>query len=239
MAGGCADWQCPPATTVFAADPGVARCVDTLVGIATHYDVLGVAPDAPASVIRSEYRARARRHHPDHAGRHTPRPDGGGATRAEINAAYRVLGDPGRRALYDRSLRSGDPTGSAPRPSTVAPDGDVEVEPPPPPPRPNPLSPDGPARFPWKLVLVLGLVGSGLVLVSAALADPPSEEVPDGVIKTDSCVAIEENGDAREIACTGVDDTVVELLLPTDAECPVGLEPHRDRLGLGIACIVP
>jgi hypothetical protein len=88
-------------------------------------------------------------------------------------------------------------------------------------------------------MLVLGLVGSALVLVSAAMADPPEEEVPDGIIRNDSCVVIEPNGDAREVACTGEDDIVVELLIPLDARCPAGMEPHRDRLGLGIACIVP
>jgi hypothetical protein len=88
-------------------------------------------------------------------------------------------------------------------------------------------------------MLVVAAVGSVLVLLSAALADAPEEEVPDGILRTDSCVAIEPNGDAREVACTGEDDIVVELLIPTDARCPVGMEPHRDRLGLGVACIVP
>lgn len=197
--------------------------------ITTHYDVLGVSPDASAAEIRASYRARARVHHPDRGG-----VDGEPASMAEINEAYRVLGDPGRRAVYDRSL-----TRPAERSSGVAADDvDVVIEDDPVR-RPNPLSPEGPARFPWKLMLVFAVIGSVLVLVSAALADQPADEVPDGILRTDSCVAIEPNGDAREIACTGEDDIVVELLIPTEAECPVGMEPHRDRLGLGIACIVP
>ena len=88
-------------------------------------------------------------------------------------------------------------------------------------------------------MLVVAAVGSALVLVSAALSDAPADEVPDGILRTDSCVAIEPNGDAREIACTGEDDIVVELLIPTGARCPSGMVAHRDRLGLGVACIVP
>ena len=215
------------------------RC-PTLASIATHYEVLGVAPDAPTHTIRSSYRARARIHHPDHAV--ATAHDGAGhraVSMAEINEAYRVLSDPGRRAVYDRSLAA-----AAPGPAEVDRDeADVDVEPlhdRPPHARPGRvLAPDGPARFPWKPMLVVAAVGSALVLVSAALADPPGEEVPDGIIRTDSCVTIELNGDAREVACTGDGDIVVELLIPTDARCPVGMQGHRDRLGLGVACIVP
>ena len=209
------------------------RC-PTLAFIPTHYEVLGVAPDAPTHTIRSSYRARARIHHPDHAvATGHDGTDHGAVSMAAINEAYRVLSDPGRRAVYDRSL-------SAPAPGPVEADregeADVDVEPP----RPRRvLAPDGPARFPWKPMLVVAAVGSALVLVSAAFADPPGEEVPDGIIRTDSCVTIEANGDAREVACTGEGDIVVELLIPTDARCPVGMQGHRDRLGLGVACIVP
>lgn len=197
-----------------------------------------MAPDAPPHVIRESYRARARQHHPDRVAA-TANTPGGADEMARINEAYRVLGDPGRRAMYDRSLAGGAPaTVHRDDPADdIHADPDVDarsfVD------RPNPLAPAGPARVPWKLMLVAAVVGSVLVLVSAAMSDAPADEVPDGIIRTDSCVRIEPNGDAREIACTGVDDTIVELLIPTEAQCPVGLEPHRDRLGLGIACIRP
>ena len=157
---------------------------------------------------------------------------GGAVSMVEINEAYRVLGDPGRRAAYDRSLDQPEPETPMPPPS--------DDEPARPPPRSaRLLAPDGPARVPWKSMLVVAAVGSALVLVSAALSDAPADEVPDGILRTDSCVAIEPNGDAREIACTGEDDIVVELLIPTGARCPSGMVAHRDRLGLGVACIVP
>lgn len=203
-----------------------------------------MAPDAPPQTIRESYRARARTHHPDRGSEVGT----GGVSMAEINEAYRVLSDPGRRAIYDRALVDTARHAAGAGTDDGTDDGWHDAAHPDDPgtarrgraPRSvRLLAPDGPARFPWKPMLVVAVVGSALVLLSAALADPPGEEVPDGILRTDSCVVIEPNGDAREVACTGEDDVVVELLIPTDARCPVGMEPHRDRLGLGVACIVP
>ncbi|WP_163553441.1 J domain-containing protein [Candidatus Frankia alpina] len=71
------------------------------------YEVLGVPPDATADQIRHAYRAAARRTHPD-AGGSAP-------AFAQVNVAYRVLGDPGLRRRYD--LRLADPD----RPRTAGP----------------------------------------------------------------------------------------------------------------------
>ena len=71
----------------------------------SHYDVLGVAPTASADEVRAAYRRAARDHHPD-AG-------GDGLRMQDLNAAWRVLGDPIRRAAYDRQL-NGRMTGSPP-----------------------------------------------------------------------------------------------------------------------------
>ena len=65
-----------------------------------HYQVLGVAPTAPAADIKRAYRQLVVRYHPD---KH------GGDVRYEdqfkaVAVAYRVLGDPGRRATYDFQL---------------------------------------------------------------------------------------------------------------------------------------
>jgi hypothetical protein len=65
----------------------------------THYDVLGVSRRASAEEVRAAYRAKARDHHPD-AG-------GDPAAMRRLNAAWRVLGDPARRAAYDRLLATG------------------------------------------------------------------------------------------------------------------------------------
>lgn len=67
-----------------------------------HYQVLGVSDTASAQEIKLAYKRLAVRFHPD---KH------GGSTRFEeefkaVNAAYRVLSDPARRASYDQQLRA-------------------------------------------------------------------------------------------------------------------------------------
>ncbi len=85
----------------------------------THYDVLGIHPDASHDVVRRAYRARAREVHPDHVGSDS----GAGAAMARLNEAWAVLSDPARRAHYDHvvapSLRPEAPAGATvPRPVT-------------------------------------------------------------------------------------------------------------------------
>lgn len=60
--------------------------------------MLGVAPVADEAALRQAYVALARRHHPDVTG-------GDAARMRAINEAWATLGDPARRARYDRSLR--------------------------------------------------------------------------------------------------------------------------------------
>nr|WP_235727069.1 J domain-containing protein [Hymenobacter siberiensis] len=65
-----------------------------------HYQVLGVAPTAPAADIKRAYRQLVVRYHPD---KH------GGDVRYEeqfkaVAVAYGILGDPARRATYDFQL---------------------------------------------------------------------------------------------------------------------------------------
>ncbi|HYZ99140.1 MAG TPA: DnaJ domain-containing protein [Acidimicrobiales bacterium] len=65
----------------------------------THYEVLGVRSTATQAEVRAAYRAAARDHHPDAGG-------DAGRMRA-LNVAWAVLGDPTRRAAYDRALAGG------------------------------------------------------------------------------------------------------------------------------------
>lgn len=60
------------------------------------YDVLGVAKNADADVIRKAYKALAKKFHPD-----LNKEKGAEAKFKEINAAYDVLGDDEKRKLYD------------------------------------------------------------------------------------------------------------------------------------------
>ena len=63
----------------------------------THYEVLGVVPAADEATLHEAYLDLARRHHPDRVG-------GDAARMQAINEAWATLGDPVRRARYDRSL---------------------------------------------------------------------------------------------------------------------------------------
>ena len=60
------------------------------------YEILGVPPDAEASVIRKAYHALARAHHPDASG--DPEAD---ERFNEVARAYEILSDPESRELYD------------------------------------------------------------------------------------------------------------------------------------------
>ncbi|MCX7556676.1 DnaJ domain-containing protein [Xanthomonadaceae bacterium JHOS43] len=66
-----------------------------------YYEVLGVAPDADEKAIKSAYRRLARKFHPDVS----KEPDAEERFKA-ANEAHEVLGDPARRAEYDR-VRAG------------------------------------------------------------------------------------------------------------------------------------
>ena len=93
----------------------------------THYDVLGVAQDAPAAAVRAAYLGLARRHHPDYFTDATAsvRADAEQRMRA-VNEAWAVLSDPGRRAAYDRTLGiAADPDAFRP----IEPDEPGDVDP--------------------------------------------------------------------------------------------------------------
>ena len=62
----------------------------------THYDVLGVSPDASGEDIKKAYRKLAKALHP-HVG-------GNEAKLKEVNAAYEILSDSVRRQQYDESV---------------------------------------------------------------------------------------------------------------------------------------
>jgi curved DNA-binding protein CbpA len=75
------------------------------------YQVLGVGPAASGEEITRAWRTRARAEHPDAR----PRDTGAPARFRFLAEAYRVLGDPARRAAYDQAA------GHAPRPRPAAP----------------------------------------------------------------------------------------------------------------------
>ncbi|MDQ6928037.1 MAG: J domain-containing protein [Actinomycetota bacterium] len=73
--------------------------------MATHYELLGVAPGASHDEIQRAYRQLARDHHPDtKAGASSAASEHARDIMAAVNAAWTVLGDPARRRSYDDDL---------------------------------------------------------------------------------------------------------------------------------------
>ncbi len=64
----------------------------------TYYAILGVPQDETQGGIRAAYHDLAKRLHPDHAG------PGDETAIRELNQAYEVLSDPGRRRRYNHQL---------------------------------------------------------------------------------------------------------------------------------------
>ncbi len=199
----------------------------------TLYDILGVRDDATQAEIRTAYRNAARRHHPDTG-------DGSTSAMAAAARAWEVLGNPAARTRYDTSLRTpagatsggaggaggAEHGGSHSRPMTTSA------------PSAQPYTTGGIAKFPWKLMAVMATVGSIVVLIGAITASPVEPRKPDNLLQPNSCVSILANGDAAEVVCDGAHDGVVQQLVPVGSTCPAGTEAHRDRQGMGTACVV-
>jgi curved DNA-binding protein CbpA len=85
------------------------------------YAILQVSQEASQDVLQAAYRALARRLHPDHSD-----DPAASARMAQLNAAWETLGDPDKRAAYDRTHLSGvildttSRTAAATRPATPA-----------------------------------------------------------------------------------------------------------------------
>jgi molecular chaperone DnaJ len=155
---------------------------------------------------------------------------------SEINNAWRVLSDPGRRAMYDAELRGVIVTPRQPRPTNKLQEEIYPVEP-----RSYHGAEGGPPPFPWKLIggaviaaMVVGFVISG---VANRNANAPRRINP--VIQAGNCVRLLNNGDAQKVSCDEPYDAVVERLIGFDLECPLGTKGYRDPQGMGTACVVP
>jgi molecular chaperone DnaJ len=154
---------------------------------------------------------------------------------AALNEAYRVLRDPSRRATYDAALRvnTGSAAVSVPRAPRPAPAPAAPGAP------PTWRESSAPARFPWRFTIGIAVIGAGAVLGGASFLDTGSSpQGPDNVLRPGDCVTIEDNGDAREVSCQqDAEELVVRELVSFTETCQPGMSAHRDRQGMGFACI--
>ena len=100
-----------------------------------YYQLLEIASDASAEDVKRSFRTQIARYHPDkvqHLGREFQSmaadraadidgSDGAEGRFKELNEAYRILSDPGRRAEYDRALleAGGAATSASTAPATA------------------------------------------------------------------------------------------------------------------------
>jgi molecular chaperone DnaJ len=177
-----------------------------------HYDVLGVSRNASTKAIKAAYRRRMRELHPD-----TARTTVDTETIAAVARAWNVLSDPKKRTEYDADREVSTHVEARPRPVHF----DV-----------------APARFPWRFVLTLIVIGTAAILIVAAFTEPTEPGGPDNLLQSGSCVNIGRDGAASEVRCDGPHDAIVQSLVAFDAVCPSDTESHLDRQGMGRACVV-
>ena len=99
-----------------------------------YYELLEIAPNAPADEMKKAFRAQIARYHPDkvqHLGKEFQAMAADRA--AELTEAYRILSDSGRRAEYDRAFAEagGATTPAVPEPSSQHQSGSAPLPPPP------------------------------------------------------------------------------------------------------------
>ncbi len=180
-----------------------------------HYEVLGVAQNAPPSEIRAAYRRAARAAHPDRHGAASA------ARMAAVNEAWRVLGDPALRRAYDgQAVTSTTSTMHSAGPVTAA-----------------PPAPVAPAKVPWRFLIGLGIGAIALLVIGRLFTSPGDPAAPDNILRSGDCVTLSVTLEASEVRCDGPYDAIVASLIPFDQQCPTGTEPYRDRQGMGTACV--
>lgn len=178
----------------------------------SHYETLGVAEGADPDAVRRAYLDAARRLHPDRW------VDASDVERAEadrrmreVNEAWRVLGNPGRRLAYDagrrRPFAAATAPGAARGPFTSGSLFD-DGEPP----------PDALTRairfLPWALVLV---ALAGIFVFTAYATSDGGGPV--------SCVRIQGTS-AVSVPCDEPGARGIVLRVTDVAQCPAGTEPY-------------
>jgi hypothetical protein len=150
---------------------------------------------------------------------------------AEINEAWRVLGDPERRRAYDELLglftallTAADAAVADAAASSVA---DVA-----------PAVDIAPVRrkFRWRSVLAIELMAVGAVL-TVPLLSTSARTTPDPTLHHGDCIVLDTELRPTKVSCGLAHDAVVELLVPFGTSCPEPTLPYRNRTAR--ICVVP
>ena len=186
----------------------------TLAVVATHYDVLGVRPDAPPEDVRRAYLDRARELHPDRTATRS-KTDAERAARGmqEVNEAWRILRDPTSRAAYDRALQpvedEDEDVDDLDRPfhAPLAEPGDLGVS----------LA----RAIPW--VAILTVLFAIFVFTAFAGGDRTDDAADDLVGR---CVVTGSASSVRPVPCDGPNEGQVVLIVDQASLCPRDSTPQ-------------
>jgi len=189
--------------------------------VPTYYEVLGVPGGAAHDVVRRAYLERARRLHPDRAHGLAPRDaDESSRRMQEVNEAWRILGDPVRRAAYDRSLAAAASPTPPTSPVVADPSFDTPVA--------HPLAEPGDLGIsivrmvPWIAVAVV----LGAIFVFTAFAGP-SRTVGDLEAYVGDCVSIDRESSVTSVPCASPNDGTVVQVVTASVSCPSGSTSRR------------
>ncbi len=205
----------------------------------SHYDLLGVSPDAKPDAIRRAYLRQARRWHPD-------RPTGDAERMRAVNEAWEVLGDIQSRAAYDRGLARSDPRPpSSPRPAGTRPPS-TSPRPTAAPPRSStpPLEMVG-IRWRWMSLAAVVLAAVAVVVIflaTSAIDDsdptsPPTASAPVSESRPESgdCFLIGTTT-LITVPCDHPHDGKLVEWVPLGAPCPPNTELHWVRSAQEAVC---
>jgi len=194
----------------------------------THYQRLGVNPSASTEEIRAAYRTLAGRLHPDRVvDGSLPERELAERRMREVNEAWQVLQDPGRRRAYDDSRLVGRraPSTRAARPEATVPamvaddDDLIDVA--------GEMGPVQAGLFrhgPWLVLLVV----LGLIFVGTAYAtSDKTGEAPVPAVRAGSCVDVVSGPTTTVVDCGGPHELRIVERVPDGGQCPAGTETRR------------
>jgi DnaJ-domain-containing protein 1 len=201
----------------------------------SHYEVLGVPRNAGGDAVRRAYLDRARQLHPDRYIDAGPN-QRGAAERSmqEVNEAWRVLSDPGRRRRYDAEL---DPVMTAR--AQWATDDDRFVS------RPDGTMPEQiehlePAErvirgLPWIILIVV--LFAIFVFTAYAVTGNPATTQPGPGVGVGGCVTVAEGPTVQSASCWTPGARAVVAQVGVTEPCPDGSERLQPATGSIAYCL--